>query len=125
MPIALISITTILAHASFNSSRLNISLAALAQGASPLSVGAIMSLFAALPMVLSVPCGRLVDRVGVRVPMAAAVAAQAAFVALPAAIPGIVPLYFAAAGIGTAFMVFHIAIQHAVGQLSGENDRRV
>lgn len=124
MPIALISITTILAHASFNSSRLNISLAALAQGASPLSVGAIMSLFAALPMVLSVPCGRLVDRVGVRVPMAAAVAAQAAFVALPAAIPGIVPLYFAAAGIGTAFMVFHIAIQHAVGQLSGENDRR-
>ena len=124
MPIALISITTVLAHAAFNGSRLNISLAALGQGASPLVVGTIMSLFAALPMVLSVPCGRLVDRVGVRVPMIAAVAVLAAFVALPAALPGLTALHVAAAGIGTAFMVFHIAIQHAVGQLSSEGDRR-
>lgn len=83
-----------------------------------------MSLFAALPMVLAVPAGRLVDRVGVRVPIVASVAALVAFVALPAAVPGFGALYVAAAGIGTTFMLFHIAVQHSVGAGSTEVDRK-
>ena len=84
-----------------------------------------MSLFALLPMLLGVPAGRLVDRIGLRLPIVASVAAVAASIALPAALPGIASLYVAAAGVGTAFMVFHIGVQHAVGQGSSVQDRKV
>ena len=47
MPLALIVVTTVLAHAAYNGSRLAISLNALSMGASALTVGVLMSLFAA------------------------------------------------------------------------------
>ena len=124
MPRVLIVVATVLAHAAFNGSRLNISLQALALGASPLGVGALMSLFAALPMLLGISAGRFVDRVGVRRPILAGTLVLAAFIALPAAFPAIQTLYVAAAGIGGAFALFHICIQHAVGESSGADDRR-
>jgi predicted MFS family arabinose efflux permease len=75
-----------------------------------------MSLFALLPMLLGVPSGRLVDRIGVRAPVLASTAAVAISIAVPAVVPGLASLYVAAAGVGTAFMLFHIAVQHAIGQ---------
>jgi predicted MFS family arabinose efflux permease len=84
-----------------------------------------MSLFAALPMVLGVAGGRLVDRVGLRRPLLLSVGAVAASVALPAALPGVASLYVSAAGLGTAFMLFHIAVQHAVGEGSAVSERKV
>jgi predicted MFS family arabinose efflux permease len=83
-----------------------------------------MSLFAALPMVLGVAAGRLVDRMGVRRPLLASSAALAVAVAVPAAFPGMAALYVAAAGAGTAFMLFHIAVQHEVGRASTPQDRK-
>lgn len=124
MPLALIVFATVLAHAGFNGSRLTISLNALTLGASPLVVGSMMSLFAALPMVFGVPAGRLVDRVGVRTPILCASAFLAVAVALPGAFPGVPSLYAAAACVGTAFMMFHICVQHAVGEGSSEEDRK-
>src|SRR3982074_2590155 len=104
MPLALIVVTTVLAHAAFNGSRLTISLNALSLGASPLTVGVLMSLFAALPMMLGVSAGRLVDRIGVRRPILLSAGFLALAVALPGIVPGIVTLHFAAAGAGTSFM---------------------
>lgn len=83
-----------------------------------------MSLFAALPMLLGIPAGRLVDRVGVRRPMLASLAVVVAAVAIPGAFPGIVSLHLAAAGAGLGFMLFHVGIQHAVGQMSSPEDRK-
>ncbi|HYC38313.1 MAG TPA: MFS transporter [Usitatibacter sp.] len=124
MPLALIVVTTVLAHSAFNGSRLTISLSALALGASPLAVGVMMSLFAALPMLLAVASGRLVDRIGVRTPLLVSAALLAVFVAAAGLVPGMGVLYFAAAGIGTSFMVFHIAVQHGVGSGSTEAERK-
>jgi predicted MFS family arabinose efflux permease len=124
MPLALIVVTTVLAHAAFNGSRLTLSLNALALGASPLTVGVIMSLIAALPMMLGVPAGRMVDRIGVRWPMLAAVAFLTLMVALPGVFPGVVTLHLAAAGVGTGFMLFHICVQHAVGDGSPQGERK-
>ena len=124
MPLAAIVAATVLAHAAFNGSRLTISLAALAMGASTLTVGTMMSLVAALPMLLGVPAGRLVDRIGVRIPMMGAAAAVALAVLVPAAFPGVAALYVAAACVGTAFMLFHISVQHAVGEGSAEGERK-
>ena len=113
-----------LAHSAFNGTRLTISLNALALGGSPLVVGLMMSLFAFLPMVLGVASGRLVDRIGIRLPLVLSVAAVAASIAVPAVLPGIGSLYVAAAGVGTGFMLFHIAVQHAVGEGSSVHERK-
>jgi MFS family permease len=115
---------TVLAHAAFNGTRLTISLNALHMGASPLVVGGMMSLFALLPMLLGVPAGRLVDRIGVRAPLIVSMVAVTAAIALPGAIPGLTSLYLAAAGVGTGFMLFHIGVQHAVGEGSAVQDRK-
>jgi hypothetical protein len=61
-------VATVFAHCAFSGSRLNISLLALDQGASPLVVGVLMSLFSALPMLVGVSAGRLADRVRIRPP---------------------------------------------------------
>jgi len=124
LPLALLVATTVLAHSAFNGARLAISLNALSLGASPLVVGTLMSLFAALPMFLGVAAGRFVDRVGLRVPLLGSVAAVALAVSLPAAWPGLAILHLAAAGIGTSFMLFHIAVQHAVGEGSTVHTRK-
>jgi predicted MFS family arabinose efflux permease len=124
VPLGLIIAATILAHAAFNSSRLNLSLYALSLQATPLGVGVLMSLFAALPMVLAVHAGRLVDRVGVRGPVAAAAGVVAVFAALPGILPHYWVLFVASAGVGTAFMLFHLAVQHEVGSGSTEQNRK-
>ncbi len=124
MPLALIVVTVVLAHTAYNGSRLNISLAALASGASPLTVGLLMSLLAALPMLFGVPAGRLVDRVGVRVPIICAVCVLIAAVILPGIFPGLVALHLAAVGVGSGFALFHICVQHMVGEMSSDERRR-
>ncbi|HEY4999141.1 MAG TPA: MFS transporter, partial [Usitatibacter sp.] len=124
MPLALIVVTVVLAHTAYNGSRLDISLAALASGASPLTVGVLMSLVAALPMLLGVPAGRLVDRVGVRVPILCGLCLLIVAVIVPGIFPGIVALHFAAVGIGSGFALFHICVQHMVGEMSSEERRR-
>jgi predicted MFS family arabinose efflux permease len=124
MPLALLVFTTVLAHVAFNGSRLTISLTALGLGASALTVGVIMSLFAALPMLLGIYSGRLVDRIGVRLPMITAVSLLVASVLVPGLAAGLPPLFFAAAGAGSGFMMLHICVQHWVGQTSTPANRK-
>lgn len=124
MPLAAIVVLTIFAHAAFNGSRVTISLYALSLGASPLTVGLLISLYSALPMFLAVGAGRMIDRVGMRGPLLAATSVLAIAVCLPGAVGGMWPLYVAAATIGTAFMVFHIAVQHMVGEASTPLNRQ-
>lgn len=124
MPLGLLVVTVVLAHTAYNGSRLNISLAALDSGGSALTVGVMMSLIAALPMLLGIASGRLVDRIGVRLPLIGGVTLLIASAALGGLLPGIAPLFFTAAGCGTGFMLFHICAQHMVGEMSSAEDRR-
>ena len=116
---------TVFAHAAFNGSRVTVSLYALSLQSSPLAVGALVSLYAFLPVFLSVIAGRMIDRVGTAAPLLWSSVALACGVGLPALAPGLPALYVACMVIGLAFMVFHIAIQNAVAALSGPEDRGV
>src|SRR5207253_419010 len=124
VPLAAIVVLTIFAHAAFNGSRVTISLYALSLGASPLTVGLLISLYSALPMFLAVGAGRMIDRIGMRGPLLVATSVLAVAVCLPGAVGGMWPLYAAAATIGTSFMVFHIAVQHMVGEASTPENRQ-
>jgi predicted MFS family arabinose efflux permease len=113
-------VATVFAHCAFSGSRLNISLFALDQGASPLVVGVLMSLFSALPMLVGVIAGRLVDRIGIRRPILISSIVLVGAVATAGFLPFLTTLFFVSAVIGTSFMLFHICVQHAVGGMAGD-----
>jgi predicted MFS family arabinose efflux permease len=123
--LALLVAITVFAHTAFNGSRVTVSLYALSLQSSPLTVGALISLYSVLPMFLSVSAGRMIDRVGTGRPILWSSAVLAAGVGLPALAPGMPALYLACAVIGLAFMVFHIAIQNAVAAISEPEMRAV
>src|SRR6185436_17115309 len=56
-------------HSVLTGSRVIISLDALSHGASPLTVGSLVALFALMPMLSAIAVGRLTDRIGTRAPM--------------------------------------------------------
>jgi predicted MFS family arabinose efflux permease len=100
-----------------------VSLAAIALGASPFTVGVLVSLFAVVPMVAAVSMGRLVDRVGVRGPLAAAAAVVAGGLVLAFAVPTLPTLFAMSPLIGTGFMLLHIAVNHAAGTIGQAAER--
>lgn len=110
-------------HVVLNGVRVASALAALNLGATLAVVGAVIAVFAFMPMLFAVHAGRLIDRVGVRRPMLAGSVGVALGAALPGTWPGL-PALFAAAGIvGGAFMVCQVATQRLAGDLGGPADR--
>jgi len=114
---------TILTHTAFNGSRMLVSLYAIHLNASTLTVGALMSAYALLPMLFAVSAGRLVDRSGARWPLFGASVAVALGALLPFIWPRLEMLYVASTLIGTGFMMFHVAISQTVGTLGQAEDR--
>ena len=110
-------------HAVLSGSRVTVALAALDKGATPLTVGVLMGLYALLPMIFAVAAGRFSDRVGVRRPMLVGTAGIAFGAALPIAFPGLPILFASAAILGTGFMVFQVATQNVTGELGGPAER--
>lgn len=119
----LIVVMTVLVHLAFAGARVTLSLFAIHQGASPFTVGALISLLAILPMVFSVHAGRVVDRIGIRAPLIAAAAMVVSGLLLACAVPKLSVLFLVSALIGSGFMLFHIGVSHAAGAL-GQPEHR-
>lgn len=114
---------TILSHAAFTASRMTVSLYALKLHASPFTVGVLMALYALLPMLVSIPTGRLIDRIGPRVPVLCGGVLLLAGLLLPFALPGLATLFVAATMIGSGFMVAHMVSNNLVGAYGRPEDR--
>jgi len=104
-----------LGHLGFVGSRMTATLFALDMGASPAAVGTVVALFAALPMLLSVKAGRLIDRVGPRPPLAAALVVLVLATLLPFALPSLVTLFVSSTLLGVGFMMVHIGMNTVIG----------
>jgi predicted MFS family arabinose efflux permease len=115
LEIAYFVVLNALGHLAFVGARMTTVLFALELGASEAAVGVLMSLFALLPMVLSVSAGRLIDRVGPRRPLAISLAVLAASAALPFALPSLATLYVSTTLLGVSFMYVHIAMNSVFG----------
>jgi MFS family permease len=115
---------TILSHVSFAGARVGLTLTALHLQASTFTVGMILSLLAMLPMLLAIPGGRWVDRIGVRWPMIGGVALVMTGVLLPLAWPSIGVLYVTAMLVGLGYLPFHLGAQKLVADIGSVEDRR-
>jgi len=110
-------------HTVISGARVEVSLDALARGASPATVGTLIALFALLPAVFGIAIGRYSDRVGARRPMVVGTLALVASIALPALLPGFPAMFAAAALVGISFTLFLVPMQHVTGAL-GEPRKR-
>lgn len=110
-------------HSVLTGSRVVVALDALSMGASPFTVGVLISLYSLLPVFLSVAAGRLVDRIGARRPMLAGSVAIGVGATLPAVLPGLPVLFASPILLGFGFMAFQIAAQNTTGGLGGPDLR--
>jgi predicted MFS family arabinose efflux permease len=124
-PLPYFILLTVLSHVGFVGSRITVSLSAISQGASPLTIGVLMALYAVVPMLLAVQGGRLVDRVGAFRPIAIAGVIVAAGLLLPFVSHELPMLFASATIVGTAFMMQHIALNHVIGNLGEPAERPV
>lgn len=113
----------VLAHVAFTGARITISLYAIKQQASTLTVGLLVSLLAIVPMVLSIHLGRWTDRIGATRPSLMGLIAVVVGTALPALHESIVVLGFASVILGTGFILIHIAVNNATGHESTPENR--
>ncbi len=117
-------VCTIGNHSVLTGGRVAASLAALEMGVSTFSIGLLLSFYALLPMFLSVPGGRWVDRVGMRLPMLAGTGLLVFAAMVPLLAWDIGGLYLSSITMGLGFMMFHLAIQKATGVIGGEAARK-
>ncbi len=123
MAIYLIVVTCVLIHAGFGGAKLALPLHALSLGVDPFTVGVMMALWAVCPMLIALYVGKLVDRIGPRVPMLAGTFGVMAALLVPYFFPGVAALYVMALVVGTAFQFFFIPAQGITGALGGPQDR--
>ena len=123
MAIWIVVLLTFLTHMGFAGSRVVVALFAIDQGATPVVVGAVVSLYAAIPIVLALPAGRMTDRLGFKIPMVFGTSGVCVALLLPAIWPSLTVLYFTASLLGVSFMVFQIATQTLAGALAKPSER--
>lgn len=111
------------AHVALGAARVTTALYAISLHASTFTVGSLVALFALFPMLLAVPLGRMIDRIGIRKPLMSGCLLASAGVILAALVQGLSILYLSAILIGTGFMAIFISAQHAVGALSQPDQR--
>jgi MFS family permease len=115
----------VLGHLAFVGSRMTTALFALQLGASTFTVGVLMALFAALPMLLSVSSGRLIVRIGPRQPLLAAFATLMCGALLPFAFPRLEILFLSSTLLGIGFMYVHIGMNSIIGAHGGPERRAI
>lgn len=123
MSIALIFLLTILPHMAFAGARVTLSLFALHLGATPFTVGMIISLIAVVPMVFSVRWGRRIDRAGIYKPMLLGAVLVLAGLLLAFALPRIETLFAVSVLAGSGFMLYHICVNQAAALAGRPEDR--
>jgi predicted MFS family arabinose efflux permease len=123
MSIRLIVVLTILTHLSFGGCRVILSLTAIHHQASPLTVGVVLSLLTVVPMFYALRWGRYVDRVGVRGPMLAGIAAILAAMVLGWAVPRMETLFVVSPLAGAGFFLYHIAVGQAAAVIGTPQER--
>lgn len=123
MSIRFLLLLTVLLHLAFAGSRVTLSLFALHLQATPLTVGILISLLAAVPLLFSVGWGRAIDRGGVRKPLFIGAGAVLGAMLLAVAVPRIEMLFVVSALAGSGFMLVHICVNQVAG-LHGTPEQR-
>jgi MFS family permease len=95
---------------------------ALKLGSSAFVIGLLGAMFAVLPMIFSMPAGKLADRYGSRAPLLLCVVGSGLGLLVPWAFPGITAMFIAAALIGLSLAMV-VPLQNLMGLISTPETR--
>jgi MFS family permease len=122
-PLHLTFVLTLLLDITWTAPRMVFALYALALGATAFEVGILYAVLNLFPLLLSWPIGKLLDRVGPRLPLAISIVSGAAGLAIPWLVHSMAALYAGSALVGLAFSFFLVNVQNLVGVLSPPEKR--
>mgnify|MGYP003345811130 FL=1 len=114
---------SVLSHAALVGCRIAVTLGGIDLGASAFSIGLLMAFFGLLPMALSVPAGRMVDRIGTRKPMFWGLGVLSVAILAPALSWEVGSLFLASTATGLGYMGVNVAIQKLGGEIGGPGAR--
>jgi MFS family permease len=123
MAIALVLLLSGVTFVSLKGGRVLLALYSVELGAGPLETGLLFALYGLIPFLLVVYAGRLADRIGNRALMYVGLAGFAGALTLPALVASLPMLFFAAPLIGLTSMLFIVAMQALMGELSRPETR--
>lgn len=95
---------------------------ALKLGSSAFVIGLLGAMFAVLPMLFSMPAGKLADRYGSRAPLLVCVVGSGVGLLVPWAFPGITAMFIASALIGLSLAMV-VPLQNLIGLISTRENR--
>lgn len=104
--------------------RVSLSLAAIDHQVQPLMIGALLSVYALVPMILSVTGGRWIDRIGVRRPLFTGLWLMV-FGSVVAAVPLGLPMLFVTSSlVGSGFLISQLVVQKLIGDRGQTHEQR-
>jgi len=116
-------VLVLLWNGAYKGARIVNTLYALELGAAPFDTGLLLATYGIVPLLLAVFTGRLGDRYGVRMPIAAGLVVTATGVALPFFWPVFGVLFVAAAVTGAGFILVQVSMQSLFGALGSGAER--
>ena len=119
----LIVLLNVIIHGCLTGSRVVMSLFAIELGVNAFSIGVMIALYSATPLLLGVTAGRVSDRYGVQPPMLFGAVLCGCGLLLPYLWPHVAALYLSATVIGTAFVFYNVAVQNLTGAWGPREDR--
>ncbi len=122
-PVYLIVAFSIAVHACYLGSKIVVSLYALHLGASQVTIGVLAALYAAVPLMLGIYSGRLVDSKGTRWPLLGGAAVMCAGMLVSFFSNGMSALFATAVLAGAGFVFFNVSIQTLTGGFGSPEDR--
>lgn len=113
----------LLCYSSVASSRIVVSLYALALGASPSIVGFLIATYYVFPFLLAWPIGRYADRVGSRWLLALGCVSGIAGMLIPFLLQTVPVMFLAGTLVGLSFAFYNVLLQNLAGLLSTPDER--
>ena len=122
-PIVLLAMMATLCNVAHGGGRVTLSLLALHLGADAFGVGMLIALYALGPLLFAIYAGKVIDRVGARLPMMLGTGAIGLLLLLPAGAQNLWVMYGTACLLGLSFMLFFVAAQGVTGAIGKPEDR--
>ncbi len=113
-----------LAHICFSGVRVCLSLAAIDSNAEPLVIGALLSVYALVPTILSLIGGRWIDRIGVRWPLFVGTGLMTLGGLLSYLLPHLWTLFATSTLVGSGFLLSQLVMQKMTGDLGQSSEHR-
>ncbi|MBA3479297.1 MAG: MFS transporter, partial [Lautropia sp.] len=114
----------ILAHISFSGVRVCLSLSAIDSDADPLVIGALLSVYALVPTILSLVGGRWIDRIGVRWPLFVGTGLMVLGGMVSYLLADLRALFVTSTLVGSGFLLSQLVMQKMTGDLGQSTAHR-